>query len=181
MNHYNYYTKWQAPLPPANFRSTRNELLCAFSESQAPLHLQDQGSLFVLRTSILYFIQKPTAALNCDRWSAATICKVLCLKSSSHEQTEIGKGKECAYGYYLCYREQICLILHFFYLRFTTESNSVHWRAFSESPNKTANVEAAGTWKRNLSVPGHCTPVLPGHGCFGAVSPGQGRGVLRNH
>lgn len=116
MNHYNYYTKWQAPLPPANFRSTRNELLCVFSESQAPLYLQDQGSLFVLRTSILYFIQKPTAALNCDRRSAATICKVLCLKSSSHEQTEIGKGKECAYGYYLCYREQICLILHFFIL-----------------------------------------------------------------
>lgn len=31
----------------------------------------------------------------------------------SHEQTEIGKGKECAYGYYLRDREQICLILHF--------------------------------------------------------------------
>ena len=97
MNHYNYCTKWQAVLPPTSFRSTKNEPICIFSESQTLPYLHIQASPFVLRTSILYFMQKSAAALNCDQWSAATICKVLLLKIQlSHEQREIDKGKECA-------------------------------------------------------------------------------------
>lgn len=44
----------------------------------------------------------------------------------NHEQTEIGKGKECAYGYYLGDGEPDMPNTAFFHLRFTTESNSVH-------------------------------------------------------
>lgn len=69
----------------------------------------------------------------------------------NHEQTEIGKGKECAYGYYLRDDEPGMPNIAFFCLRFTTESHLVHWRAFSESPNKTTNLEAADTWKRDGS------------------------------
>lgn len=93
----------------------------------------------------------------------------------THEQTEIGEGKECAYGYYLRDVKPDMPNIAFFHLRFTTESNSVHWRAFSESPNKTANVEAADTWKRDRSS---CpsTWLLESLGMTALVLLAQGKG-----
>lgn len=44
----------------------------------------------------------------------------------NHEQTEIGKGEECAYGYCLRDAKPDMPNIAFFHLRFTTESNSVH-------------------------------------------------------
>lgn len=77
-------------------------------------------------------------------------CPLLKIQQN-HEQTEIGKGKECAYGCYLRDGEPDTPNTAFFHLRFTTETNSVHWRAFSESPTSRANVEAADTWKKDSS------------------------------
>lgn len=44
----------------------------------------------------------------------------------NHEQTEIGKWKECAYGYYLKDGKPDLPNISFFHLRFITESNSTN-------------------------------------------------------
>lgn len=152
MNHYNYPIKWQALLPPASFRSTKNELLCIFSESQTLLYLQAQVSFVCFKDFHIVFHLETCSCLElwpveCCYHMQSPLLKI----QSNHEQTEIGKGKECAYGYYLKGGEPDMPNIAFFHLRFTTESHSLHWWAFSESPNETANVEAADTWKRDGS------------------------------